>query len=465
MKFLTPTVLSVKRVGAGPAGVYAVILLIVVLNLLTPPDAPLPFWLPPVASVIYLAAQAIPALRLEAPWISPKNTVLFLGGLQLLVFPTLLQYGVLYRGQLPGVPSRGALAWAVELQIVAFLGMALGLVFLGRAPNGPFALTATPALRYRLLVILGLAGLLIRYPSVDELITYFRGQAVGDDLLAGRTTVLDALSSFLLPALGFGLAVSALEAIRRNHHGFTPYAAVVSVAGVLSGSLLSYNRASVIVPMVVFAAVYTAHLRPMSRWRAIAIAMVVIAAAVFFTELRSEAARNEIRAAGGTVSSFSGYSLGLDELQLYGAAPQFIAIADGTQPARGELVTLNAVMSPVPRLGAPFRAFNGTRTYNSIIYGVGGAVDQTLPTVLELSWDFGRLGVLIGFALIGVGVGGAQRRFIAARTLGEAFAWMFIGCWLAASLILQIETIAQVTIFWSVPALVLLRRTRSAAGA
>lgn len=449
------------RVGAGPAAVYLLALVLVGVNLFAPSEPPLPWWLPMSAGVLFLAAQALPATRFTEPWISPKNAALGLAALQLLLFPTLIQFGLTYRGLLPRIPSDDALARAIGYQMIAFVGLGIGLTFAGRIPvQRATQIDAIPQRRVNLLILAGTAGLLIRYPSVSELVTYFKGERLAWRMAADDLSAIQAASGFLLPALGFGLMVSALNAIDRRGGRFGPYALAATACGLAASALFSYNRASLLVPMVIFAAVYSTHLRRLTRARATILVVLVMFAAVALTQLRTEAARTDIRAAGGDVAQFGGYSLGLDELQLYGAAPQFVAIAEDVVRPRGDSFIVNAIMSPVPRVGEEFRNANGTLAYNAKVYGVGGAVDMTLPALLEFKWDLGLAGIFAGYLLLGAAVGSANRRFIAAGTLGSAFAWAFIGCWLAAGLIMQLETLSQILLYWSLPLLVLLRRVQ-----
>ena len=254
---------SAVGLGPGPTAVYLVVLGITASNFVVPGDAPLAWWVPVTSAAVFLAGQFLRPLRFAPPYISPKNVALTLTGIQLVVFPTLLQFGFGDLGQLPVMPDGPALTFAIWCQVLAYVGIGAGLALM-HTPNAAVAAHVSPPDRVRLLIALGLFGFAIRYNSPDEVVAYFRGQRSQEALVAAgqSASLLVAISTFLLPCLGFGLAMSSLNAIHRAGNKLTPYAVGAGLLAVASTALFSYNRASVIVPMIVFAAVYTTHLRP-----------------------------------------------------------------------------------------------------------------------------------------------------------------------------------------------------------
>ena len=419
--------------------------------------APLPWWLPPVAAITFMLAQlSHPALRFGTPFVSPRNVALGLAGLQLVFFPTLINIAGPASGQLPYLPEANLIRTALFLQILAFAGLCTGLLLADGRAAKEVAAERNVGARIKILLVLGFFGLTLRFQgSPAALADYFRGRGIA--LLPDGP--LAAASSFLLPCLGFGLFAVALREAERvgTVRRLRPSLALLCASG--AASLFSYNRAAVVVPLACFLGVYTHRVRRVGTAGLVVLTAMILISVNVVTEFRSAAQRETIRSMGVDASGFEGYRLGLNEVQLYGAAPQFLAYGLAVTPptSPGELST-NALMTPVPLLGEPFRDQNGTNIYNQAVYGrFSGIADQALPSALEFYWDFGPIGVLLGFVLVGFIVGACHRRVITATTTSSAFVWTFYGCWAAALLVLQLETFSQIVVFWSVPALLLLR--------
>ncbi|MCW2846482.1 MAG: hypothetical protein JWR90_456 [Marmoricola sp.] len=269
------------------------------------------------------------------------------------------------------------------------------------------------------------------------------------------------MATFLLPCLVFGLATWSLEILKRKSGRLSAAATIAAGAALVSASLFSYNRAAVIVPAVVFMGVYALHIRRVRVLHAVLALVGLAVLASVVTNLRSSATEEQLRGIGADPKSFAGYHLGLNELQLYGGAPQFVAFGFTTAPSSSPgVLTVNSIITPVPKYGSAGRANNGIALYNGALYGrSSGVEDQSVPTVVELNWDFGPGGVLLGFLLFGTLIGACHRRFVYALTPSEALAWGFAGTWAGACLIFQLETLSQIAIYWSVPLALLIFRT------
>jgi hypothetical protein len=435
-----------------PIAASAGMLIVVIATLAAPPDAPLSSWQPIVAAALFFGAQsAHPRLRFASPIVSPRNCALGLAFLQLVVFPTLINFSdPLYRGTLPFLPSDGLIVQALVLQMFAFCGLCAGLLLTGwRSSTVRHGLVEMRHLS--LILVLGVAGLVLRFQDPARFITYLRG--------AGAQNQLDNLgsviSAFLLPCLSFGLFMLALRQAEKSKHALNLRVVILLLMAVMAGALFSYNRAAAMVPLICWLGVYAQRVRRVRLLGGVLLLVFLFSSVVLLTQLRTVSHRDEMNSLGyrTEASNWSGYTLGVNELQLYGAAPQFLAYGLGiTPPVKYGQVTLNAALSPVPILGKWSRETDGTRIFNAGVYGVNSAtVDQTLPTALEFYWDFGPAGVLVGFILVGALVGFCQRRFESAISSRHAFVWAFIGLWSSAMLILQIETYVQIMIGWSVP--------------
>ncbi len=228
-----------------------------------------------------------------------------------------------------------------------------------------------------------------------------------------------------------------------------------AVGIVLVYASFSYNRGSIVAPLLALLAVYGA------RVRRIPLRAVVIVAFVGLLAVTGVRVYRDNTLSDGTISNEPALKRIVNnsdfnqELQTYAGGPQFLAfLLQDTHYARdlhyGKTL-LSSAMSPVPILGASFRQSSGVTFYNELVYGSADSRDQILPFQGELFINFHLPGVLLGFFLLGVSIRWLQGRFDRAPTPLQAFAWQYGAIWLAFLVAGGVAGASQVFVFFFWP--------------
>jgi hypothetical protein len=405
--------------------------------------------------------------------ICPLNWTLLLFFLQLVVAPLMVCYFGPYGFTLPALPSDRAINIALLITCLGFASFCLGYhLFEDRASRMTAArLPGRKPWNFptkRVVVafaLVGLMGLVITFQSPGALLHYFTNPAgsVGYDFNAGAGSARQVAGNLLRPFLGFACILSWCAWIRVNRER-PPWqlglaTALAGLAILLAFATSGYNRGSVVVPLVALAAVYGASVGRLSlRW----VMPMALVALVLLTGFR--AYRNSSLTLDGLLTNSQTRSTlvkqaDIDyELQVYGGAPQFAAfMLEETDYAR-ELqygkTLVSSVLSPVPRLGRPFRSSSGVNIYNRLIYG-SDTVDQVLPFQAELFLNFDLPAVILGYLLLGWAVQRLQREFVRAPTLLQRFAWQYVATWVGFLVIGTLSVLSQVSIYLFLPLYVL----------
>lgn len=428
---------------------------------------------------VFMVSQLLGPARFSLDHLlAPKNWLLLLFAIQMVVIPLLIITTGFALGSLLLLPSDASITLAALLQSTAFVSCIAAFVFTTKLDrkrvdastmetSAPFSASqgVSPGWSIIVLAILvGIAGLFLRFRSFSDLTGYFTGTSpVAYDLTSPASYATDAaqsISSLVLPFLGVGFALLACRLIEQARRGTWTRSkrAVVGVL-VLSGmtaayGLYNYNRGSFVMPVLAMVATYSIRLTRV-RVAAVAgtltlVAIAVIAVGGFRIQY--------FHTRAGVLDPQSAPSL-TDSLQVYGQGPQFLGyMLDTTSsdsPTLGATLIASA-LSPVPVLGRDYRASSGTVIYNAMIYGPNQADDQIVPLVGELFWNFKVPGVVLGFALVGVAVALLQR---AARNADDAlgtYTANYIAFWVAYVVITSVSVLSQIFIYFMIPLLLIL---------
>jgi oligosaccharide repeat unit polymerase len=429
-------------------------------------------------AVFALSQMMIPSMRLalDHPF-SPRNWVLFLFTLQLIVIPVLIILLGLASGSLSALPSSGFITAALALQTLAYVGYVIGFLavtrgrqdarpalFAGeeRCPPGRFLICLAFAI--------GAVGLFLRFGSAGQVIGYFTGtSSVAYDLSAVSGvfhTVGQSVSAFLLPFLGIGFVLIGCSAIERPLSGRLRrllLGLVVLVGLAAAFSLYNYNRGALVIPLLAMAATFSLRGRRLSlvvvgAAGATLIVLVIGIGAFRVAYFDQQLGLDTIT---GASPSFN------DTVQVYGQGPQFLGyLLEMTPPGDTPLwggTLVSAVLSPVPVLGQSFRTTSATTTYNDLIYGPGGASDQIVPLPGELDWNFSAVGVLVGFVALGAAIAFLDRRAQGATTALGTYTIEFFAFWVGFLVLVSVQVVSQASLYFGLPlasvvALDLLRR-------
>jgi len=74
----------------------------------------------------------------------------------------------------------------------------------------------------------------------------------------------------------------------------------------------------------------------------------------------------------------------------------------------------------------------------------------------ELYWNFGPLGVAIGFVIVGMVLAAFQRRFDASGGILAAFIFQYFGMWIAFLIIGSLQVVAQILVYFTLPIVALM---------
>jgi len=400
-------------------------------------------------------------LRLDTP-LCPANWAWLLFAIQLVLQPALIIIFGPAHGQLYSLPGPGAVQDAFVLSCLAYVAYAIGLTAVLRRPpiERPVGSTlddVSPA-AVALFIVIGMVALVWRFHSPGQLFSYFTGGFNGQDPTASSTSLSSAASTFLRPLGAYGLILlwaRSAESTRIHRLRF-----VLSGTGALVIlATYNYNRAAVVIPLVALAAAYGRHIRKLRLRSVVVFGLVILLLAAAFGNYRRVVEGTQ----GGTISlqqaGISSEPSLESQIQLYGAAPQFSALVIQDLPGDGGFAygrtMIDSVLSPIPVVGKTFRANSGTVRYNALVYGQPGTVDQVLPFLGELYWNFGTFGVLVGFLGVGLAIAAFQRRFDASGGILAAFIFQYLGMWVAFLIIGSLAVVAQIFVYFTLPILAL----------
>jgi hypothetical protein len=223
----------------------------------------------------------------------------------------------------------------------------------------------------------------------------------------------------------------------------------------------SYNRGSLLAPVLAVAAAYSAHVRRLSvPLLALAATPVLLAALTFGWYRSTDLEIQDLLSANASVPSPEMNVVGF--LQVYGPGPQFLAYlidqsGDGFRPYYGRTL-VSSLLYPVPVLGKPFRETSGVSIYNRLIYGEPDNLDQVIPYDAELYLNFHTPGVVAGFALLGWLVSWFQGRFLRAGNPVETYCWFLLSLWVVFPGSVPVTSQMYVYFFWPIYGYFLLRK-------
>lgn len=417
-------------------------------------------------AVFALSQTVIPSMRLthDHPF-SPRNWVVVLFALQLIVIPALIILLGLAEGSLPTLPSSGFITEALVLQTIAYVGYVVGILAATRDRQHTRATLFTGKERHspsRFVICLSLAigavGIFLRFGSLGQIFGYFVGTgSVAYDLLpvSGEVhTVSQNVSAFLLPFLGIGFVLIGSSAMERRPSGWLRrllVGLVVLVGLTAADSLYNYNRGAFVIPLLAMAATFSLRCRRVSLFvvgvGAAALVMLVLGIGAFRVAYIGQQVGLETDVI--TSPSFN------DTVQVYGQGPQFLGyLLEMTPPTDTPLwgrTLVSSTLSPVPILGQSFRPTSGSTMYNDMIYGTGGPSDQILPLPGELYWNFSAVGVVAGFVALGAAIGLLDRRARTATTALGTYTIEFFAFWLGFLVLVSVQVMSQIALYFGLP--------------
>lgn len=404
----------------------------------------------------------LPACRIhgDAP-ICPVNIAQGFYWIQLVLVTVLIGYFGLSHGTLPFLPSKDAINLAIFIHVVGYLTFSIAYQCVSR-PNGEGEAPAepvreTPPGTVYLIVpfaVIGLIGLLLTYGGIAEFLEYASSPTQFRQKLEEETTPQGAAGSFLKHFLGFAVVLAWSWWLGKKQHSNAAIAMVTAgVAAVLLAVNFSYNRGTMLGPLVGLAAAFSVHVWRIPFKGVVLAGAAVLSAAFLFGAYRST--NLEVSELSTTHVEETWDPNGIVEfVQIYASGPQLtgymIEQLDLERKFYGGSTLLPSIVYPIPVLGKPYRDQSGTVIFNELIYGDVDNFDQIIPLDGELYVNFHLPGVVVGNVLLGVFLAWLQRRFITAQSAVESYAWLMMALWTVFPGSLPVISQIYVYSFWPI---------------
>jgi hypothetical protein len=403
----------------------------------------------------------LPACRFYRPaLLSPGNFAQFFFAVQLVVVPLLFVYFGPYQGTLPFLPTEEWIEWAMAVRIVAYVSFCLVWQSCSPAAPPPVQTGASRPFAGGWLIlpcaVLGVLGFFLTHGSITSYLEFLTSPVLHRAMEAEPATPVSAAGTFLKPFVGFSIVLAWSWWLARG--GSQRDGILVGVVTLLVMLLLpitnfTYNRGTLLVPVVAVAAAYSSHVRRLSLPAISLAGALVLAAAFLFGWYRSTSLE---------VTEVSGDDLADvwkdDELigfvQVYASGPQMVGYllqdvdADGTRYYGRTLFP--SLVYPIPVLGKPFRDASGVTILNDRIYHDPEIADQIISYDGELYMNLHLPGVICGYALLGWVAAFVQRRFLTASTAVESYLWFTLGVWIIFPGSLPVTSQMFVFFFWPI---------------
>lgn len=315
------------------------------------------------------------------------------------------------------------------------------------------------------LVVLGIMGLLLRFPSLGSLSTFLSGEY--GSVSERATGLLGFASSVLRPMLAVGLFCMYVDAKAKGATLKKYWAALLSPLAFLAVASFALNRAAIVLPLAAMLIAYHVGVQPipLKRWLAAGFGMVAafISLGIFRTQLfNSRGGRYDIATETSALDSL------VQAVQLYAQSPFLTGVLfePRTETSDGFGITslVASAVGPVPALGETFRDVSGTAVYNQLIYGRSTVRDQIIPVWAELERSTGLLW-MCAFAFV---IGALMKRWGSLARPGTSpfqhYAVALGALWLSQVTITSIQALSQVSIYFLLPLAALsylLRDTRT----
>jgi hypothetical protein len=273
-------------------------------------------------------------------------------------------------------------------------------------------------------------------------------------------TLGGAAGTFLRPFLG--VAIVLAWSLYVEHGGLTRLSALrVRIATVGAAILLvlssaSYNRGSMVAPLIALSGAYSLHVRSLRPVLLLLFAIPATVAVLVWGEYRASSRLDFTDLLkSDSLSELYADSTPGEELQVYGQGAQFLGFffeetGFGSQLSYGRTI-LSSLLYPVPILGSYFRPDSAVTLYNHMIYNSDRVLDQIVPFPGELFLDFHLIGIVVGYFLLGRAVYLLQGRFLRSTNAFEAYLWCLAGIWTSFLVIGNLAILSQICLYFFWP--------------
>ena len=418
---------------------------------------------PTVLGCLLVCRHARPSIKVP---ISPVNIAHTLFVIQLVLVPLVALWSGFSYGLLLRLPSERSINIALLVQLLAYAVFCASYHHAARKHDRDLPADLTQSrrvLRRRLAPVylaIGVVGAFLIFGSVQEYVHYFSHPDMRLDMASALDhTLRGAAGTFLRPFLGVAIVLMwSLCVDRSASTGVAAFRVPVTLvaAVLLMLSNASYNRGSMVAPLIALIGAYSLHVRRLRPVLLLFVAITGTAAVLLWGEYRSSNRVDSTNLLNSdSVHELYSDSTPDDDLQVYGQGPQFLGFLVEQTGFGSELwygrATLASVLYPVPVLGSYFRADSAVTLYNDLIYNSDVSQDQIVPFAGELFLDFHLIGVVIGYGLLGRTVNTLQIRFLRSPNAFEAYLWCLVGMWTSFLVIGNLAILSQMCVYFFWP--------------
>src|SRR6185295_4145310 len=338
------------------------------------------------------------------------------------------------QGSLPYLPSKRAIDLAIGINVVGYLSFCAAYQWFSRPSEGPGPRDGSaPGSAYLIVpfAVVGVLGFLLAHGGVAGFGDYVSSPIEQRLRAEDATTLSAAAGSFLKHFLGFAVVLAWSwwlgKAPRRKVSIIAVTAGVVIVLLVAN---FSYNRGTMLGPLLGLTAAFSVHVWRIPFRGVVLAGMLALSLAFVFGLYRSTNLDITELSASAIADAWDAEGV-VDFIQIYTSAPQMSAYL--IESLEGEFfygkTLLPSLVYPVPVLGKPYREISGPGIFNELIYGDMSSLDQIIPLDGELYINFHLAGVVLGYVLLGGYLAWLQRKFLAAPNPLESYAWVMMALW------------------------------------
>jgi hypothetical protein len=409
------------------------------------------------AILAFLFVQSfLPAcrIRMTAP-LCPANIAQGYYWIRLVLVTVLVGYFGVSQGTLPYLPSKSAINLAIVIHVVGYLSFCVAYQCFGRVSTGRTRLPVSPVSADYLIVpfaVVGVLGFLMIHGGVAGFIEY-ASSPIEHRLRAEETTTLQgAAGTFLKPFLGFAVVLAwSCWLGRAPRRKVSIIAVTAAVVIVLLIAAFSYNRGSMLGPIIGLAAAFSAHVWRIPFKGVILAGVLALSIGFAFGWYRATDLDITELSVSAVADTWNADDV-VEFVQIYASGPQMSAYLieslEGTFYFGKTL--LPSMVYPVPALGKPYREISGPAIFNELIYGDADILDQIIPQDGELYMNFHLVGVVLGNVLLGGLLAWLQGKFMGAENPVESYAWVMIALWTVFPGGLSVTSQMYVYSFWPI---------------
>lgn len=391
--------------------------------------------------------------------------------------PVAISLEGLAQGTLPYLPQNEYVNDAIILTAASQLGLNVGLVMhrIGRRDsprgansksNGYSVLIISPIVLI-LYTIIGIFGFWLTFGDLGTLVTYYTTPSTREaTVMAQDATLAQAVGTFTRPFLAIATCLCWLKLSQSQTSSSSSFLRSVWLLCLFAPMLFvitmsfGYNRGYFISLLIPLIALMQRRFAAPSTFSLVLIGFPLVLGMAILGSYRSSQFTLDSLINDRDASDMLYQNVRLSEsFQVYSNAPQFtgflLQATDKKLALQLGATLIASALSPVPIIGKTFRAASGPALYNATIYDDNTTIDQIVPLYAELYLNFGYLGVVVGFALLGYLLSQVNARFNKSSSVVDGFLWAYLGYWLAFQCVASVAILAQVIIFFFPPVILL----------